>query len=414
MLTVFLLLDAFRHDYLSEEITPFLWKCALEGESYAGVEQSLGFCERSEILTGLRGNETGFFTAIGFDPQNSPYSKAKWLRSMQKAEELILFLSCILTKKLSARIQQKLRYLVSRHFQRKGIKMPIYSIPCSWLPLFSLTEDRVDHRNPEAFPTTSILTLLEESDRSYCYDTFTALNLRSPYKSDRDRLNAVVRDSEVSPKDLYLVYISAPDAFGHLYGPESSEFQGVMRQLDKDLECFVRQIELIAPGNRFLFLGDHGMVTVTKKFNVEKELIHLLRLKGLRKGHDVVYFLDSTMVRFWAMSIKARTLLSEALDSSEVFNVNGWWMDASWAKDNHVAWPDRRYGDHLWVANPGTIVFPDFFHRFTPCKGMHGYDPKLPESLGMCIHWGKGIPSSSHYVMPLSEAFDLLKRSLEL
>ncbi len=54
MATVLLLLDAFRRDYLSDVNTPFLWRCSCEGEYYEGVEQSFGFCERSEILSGLR------------------------------------------------------------------------------------------------------------------------------------------------------------------------------------------------------------------------------------------------------------------------------------------------------------------------------------------------------------------------
>ena len=89
-------------------------------------------------------------------------------------------------------------------------------------------------------------------------------------------------------------------------------------------------------------------------------------------------------------------------------------MDDATAKRNHVPWPDRRYGDYLWVADPGILVFPDFFHRLVPCIGMHGYDPKLPESRGMCIFWGEGIPSSKHPVMPLAGVFDLIKRNLEL
>lgn len=414
MPTVLLLLDAFRHDYVSEATTPFLWKCAQAGEHYVGVEQSLGFCERSEILTGLRGDETGFFTAIGFDPPNSPYSKASGLRLLDIAEKMTLFSLGLLPGNFSARVHKKLRYLVNRRFRKRGISMQAYAIPYTWLPYFALTEDRIDHRAFQAFPAPSILELLENEGRSYCYNTFTALNFPSPYQSDSERMGAVVRIAEESPKDLYLVYIGAPDAAGHRYGPESSDFHKVLQQLDMELERFVRDLEQVNSGNRYLFVGDHGMLTVTKRFNAENEISRLLRSTGLRKGRDVIYFLDSTMVRIWAMNDRIRNLLPDALTASELFNENGSWMDKPMAKSNHVPWPDQRYGDHLWVANPGILVFPDFFHRLAPCKGMHGYDPKLPESRGMCIHWGKGISPSKHPVMPLSGVFDLLKRSLEL
>lgn len=414
MSTVFLLLDAFRHDYLSEEVTPFLWRCAQKGEHYLGVEQSLGFCERSEILTGLCGDETGFFTAIGFDPQNSPYAKAPWLRFFHVAEETVLLLLRLFPINTGDKIHKKLRHLISCYFQRIGTSMSTYSIPYLWLPYFALTEDRIDHRSPTAFPTPSILTLLERAGRTYYYDTFTALNFRSSYQSDSERLNAVICDVAESPKDLYLVYIAAPDAYGHRYGPSSPAFQEILHRLDGELERFVLELERTAPGNRYLFLGDHGMLKVTTKVNAEKEISRLLHLANLSKGQDVIYFLDSTMVRLWAISNRARCLLPDILILSELFNENGRWMTNEMAKHNHVPWPDRRYGDYLWTANPSVLVFPDFFHRLAPCAGMHGYDPKLPESQGMCIHWGDGIPSSQHSTMLLTEVFSLLKRSLRL
>jgi len=408
------MLDAFRYDYLTEARTPFLWKCAQTGEYYTSVEQSLGFCERSEILTGLRGDETGFFTAICFDPPNSPYTKVPWMRFLNAVEETALFFSRLCPRNSSAQLHEKLRYLISYQFRKMGITMPAYFIPYPWLPYFALTEDRIDHRSPAAFQTPSIIALLDEAGRSYFYDTFTALNFHTPYQSDSDRLDAVIRDVKRSPKELYLVYIAALDIYGHHYGPDSPEFQDVLYQLDIDLGRFTQNLERIIPGNRYLFLGDHGMITVIKRIDAEKEISHLLRSVHLRKGQDVLYFLDSTMVRLWAISDKARCLLSDVLTTSEMFNGNGAWMDDATARRNHAPWPDRRYGDYLWVANPGTLVFPDYFHRSTPCKGMHGYDPHLPESHGMCINWGRGIPSSKHAVMPLIKTFDMLKRNLEL
>lgn len=414
MSTVLILLDAFRHDYLTEDATPFLWRCAQEGEHYQGVEQSLGFCERSEMLTGLRGDETGFFTAVGFDPPNSPYAGVPALSLLNRAENCLLLFLRLLPTDFAARAHARLRRYAARSFRKRGITMPAYFVPYSWLPLFALTEDRQDHRQPDAFPAPSILALLDEAGRTYCYETFTALGFHSPFRSDQERLEAVVRDAARAPKDLYLVYIATPDAFGHRYGPDSQEFRAILRRLDSDLEHFTRGLEQAAPGNRYLFLGDHGMLTVTRHLDAEKEITRLLQAARLRRGSDVVYFLDSTMVRLWALSGKAHSRLPEALSTSEVFGGNGAWMEAATAAHHHVPWPDRRYGDHLWVANPGVLVFPDFFHRLHPCKGMHGYDPRLPQSQGVCIRWGQGIAPEKHPVMPLTGVFDLLKRSLEL
>ena len=91
MSTIFILLDGFRKDYLSNSTTPFLWKCSQEGEHYESVEPSFGFCERTEILTGMRGDESGFFSAIGYDPANSPYSGKNILSFFHFIEKLLLY-----------------------------------------------------------------------------------------------------------------------------------------------------------------------------------------------------------------------------------------------------------------------------------------------------------------------------------
>ena len=138
------------------------------------------------------------------------------------------------------------------------------------------------------------------------------------------------------------------------------------------------------------------------------------REAGLKAGKDVIHFLDSTMVRLWTISARARKVLPGMLRDSAAFAEHGTWMDAERAERDHVPWPDRRYGDHLWVANPGVLVFPDFFHRMAPCKGMHGYDPHLRESQGVCVLWGESVSREEHPTIPLSGVFDILKRSLEL
>ncbi len=414
MSTIFLLLDAFRRDYLSKETTPFLWKCSREGEHCEGVVQSLGFCERTEILTGMRGDESGFFTAIGFDPPNSPYAGLGVLPLLHVAEQVALSLLRLTPQDFGNKVHNRLRSYAQRYFRSRSITMPSFFIPYPWLHYFALTEDRTDHRKPEAFPRPSLFTLLTESGKTYFYDSFTALGLATPYASDQERLDAVVNDLAGDKKDLYLIYISTADAHGHRCGPESAEFRAILHDMDRMLQRFVQQAEESAPKNTFLFVGDHGMLPVTARFDAGAEIRKYLYEAGLKKGKDVIHFLDSTVVRLWTMSDRAREDLSGLVRDAPGFTAHGTWMDAGTAERYHVPWPDRRYGDHLWVANPGVLVFPDFFHRMAPCKGMHGYDPMLPESQGVCILWGKDVTRRQLPAIHLSEVFDVLKRSLGL
>lgn len=412
--TVLLLLDAFRYDYISEDLTPFLWKCSQEGEYYDGVEPSMGFCERSEILTGLRPNKTGFFTAIGFDPLNSPYANVSILPWLDSFERILVQLLRVFPKVFASRLQNKFRYWIAQYFLSLGIVMPTYLIPFSWLRYFALTEDQVDHRLPDAFPEKSILTLLDEAGKSYFYETFSALGMRSKYSSDADRFSAVIRDGKVSVKDLYLIYVAAADTYGHFYGPDSPKFRELLTRLDREIECFVRDFESVAPNTRYLVVGDHGMTNVSVKFDALSEIKGLLKYVKLLPGRDVIYFLDSTMIRFWFLNDRARRLLTGLLMEAKGFNDNGSWMNKSIAVQYHLPWPDIRYGELLWVANPGVLVFPDFFHNFNPCLGMHGYDTSAHESWGTCLHWGNDIHASKHSRIPLTNIFSILKKSLQI
>ncbi len=414
MKTFLLLLDAFRHDYLSQETTPFLWRCAQEGEHYQRVIPSLGFCERSEIMSGLTGAETGFFTAIGYDPANSPYLDVRGLGLLHAVERAAIPLLRCFGDGFAARAHRRLRGYVNRHFQARGFGMKTHMIPFPLLEHFALTEDLVDHREPNVFPRPSILDELKQAGRGYDYDSFTAVGGRFPYRSDDERLEAVPPKAGREDADLYLIYVGAPDSFGHKHGPDSEGLRSAMREMDRKIGDMVAAIERHSTGNRFIFIGDHGMVTVTKKIDVEKELRAHFRRGRLKTGRDVLYFLDSTLARVWALKEGARESVRDALLSSETLRSHGSVLDAAAAKKFHVPWNDRRYGDHIWLADPGVMISPDFFHRISTEKGMHGYDPTIPDSQGTCIHWGHGVPRRVEPSIPLSGVHGVLKRSLEL
>lgn len=292
--------------------------------------------------------------------------------------------------------------------------MPAFSIPYSLLPYFCLTEDFMDHRDENAFAVDSIFTLLDRAGKSYFYDSFTALGFQSKFKSDNERLNGVVESFQTHPRDLYLIYLSTPDSMGHRYGPGSQPLRDALKQMDQRLERFVGAVQSVRQDVKFVFLGDHGMLEVKGRINAEKEIQQIASRLRLRLERDYLYFLDSTTVRIWYMNDNARSQFTGALSESAAFASQGAWMDADLARRYGSPWPDRRYGDCLWVANPGVIVFPDFFHRYLPCQGMHGYDPDVSESQGMGIIWGEGVQSQRIGSIPLTQVFDLLKRDLEL
>lgn len=402
-----------RHDYITECDTPFLWKCAQQGEYYKRVVPSLGFCERTEILTGLNPKESGFFTAIGYDPKNSPFKGIKYLSLIKILEDLIPKKLRVPGKDVPGGFYRYYRNMVAKTIRKHSGGMNPYNIPFQLLPYWALTEDRIDHRQADAFQTLSILTLLTNAGCSYFYDSFTALNLPSN-GTDLNRIKMALKTAGNNQYDLYLIYISLPDSIGHKYGPESSELKFALRRIDGDLQQYTTEFEKREPNSQFVFLGDHGMTPVTKYFDAEKVLLEIAKLLGLKLKRDFIYFLDSTLVRVWFLSDKAKKLLPTVFKSSAEFYDRGVFVDKDLAEKENIPWGDRRYGDLVWWANSGVLVFPDFFHRVEQYKGMHGYDPKLSASQGVCIVYDQSVHNKIIESIPLTGVFDILKRSLSL
>ncbi len=401
-------MDAFRHDYLTEKHTPFLASCSQRGEYYKTVRPGLGYCERTEILTGLHPKQSGFFTAIGYDPENSPFKDIKGLPVLEWMEFLILNVFRLLGQDFSQRLYHFYKYRMKRYLKRRSSGMSPYEIPVSLLSYWSLTEDQTDHRNENAFPTPSILSLIEKAGGSYFYDSFTALNLPAN-GSDEDRLQMVLDEAKERAHDLTLIYISAPDHYGHKFGPESDELNRALNQMDGDLKSFTEKFQQLIPDSNFVFLGDHGMIPVTQSFDAGNHLSALAKSLGLKLKKDFIYFLDSTLMRVWFLSDKAKRVFPEAIQSSSAFKNQGEFFDDTLTAENNIPWPDTKYGDLIWWTNPGVLVHPDFFHKTHQDKGMHGYDPQLPESQGICIIYGNRIQPRIIDSIPLTKTFSILR-----
>ncbi|MCK4577946.1 MAG: hypothetical protein KAU50_04100, partial [Candidatus Marinimicrobia bacterium] len=105
--------------------------------------------------------------------------------------------------------------------------------------------------------------------------------------------------------------------------------------------------------------------------------------------------------------------LAASLRDDTLFQQCGRFVDEDLAQQLDIPWGDRRYGDLLWVANQGVLVFPDFFHRDTPYRAMHGYIPEdSPDNLGACIVMGAGVPQRQVDQVPLGEVYHILRRSV--
>ncbi|UOE88712.1 alkaline phosphatase family protein [Vibrio splendidus] len=399
---ILILIDALRSDYITEEDAPFLYKFSRENRYYKNVTQSRSFCERAEIFTGLSPRESGYFSAIGYCPEESPYQDLKMV-------SILSFLDKRFSKSRYFRAVKN--RIIPKLTKSDKAGMRSYSIPVQTLKYFSLTEDKYDFREEKAFDgRDNIFKDCREQGLNIFYDSFTALNFTNAV-SDDSRLDMVEKNID-SDFSLYLTYIGIMDSCAHTYGPQSNERKSELKNLDEKLSSFYENIKLKNKDAKFIFLGDHGMADVHTKVDIGKEINDLAIENNLVLGEDYVYFLDSTMFRVWYLNPRAHKAMDVCLKNNRVLNENGVFVDENTAIRDEIPFPDERYGHSLWMANLGVLIFPDFFHNSKAYKGMHGYSVEDISSKGTCIVSSDEFEHVEN--IKLTDVYDILKKELDI
>ena len=131
-----------------------------------------------------------------------------------------------------------------------------------------------------------------------------------------------------------------------------------------------------------LVIGDHGMMEVKQHIDILSELKKL----SVTLEKDFLVFLDSTMARFWFFSERAEDLITDMLDDLE-----GGHIISQQEKDKyHLNYSHNKFGDIIFLVDPGVLIFPNFYQNRKPVKGMHGYAPETPEQQSaLLIHSSK-------------------------
>jgi len=414
MKVVLFLIDAFRYDYISKESTPFLWKCAHEGKYIEQIIPSAGFCERTEIFMGQQPIDSGFFTAIGFDPINSPYNNKKILLFLGRIENFILSFSYKYLHQLNNKFSRYLRNIfeiIYFKFSKSNKRLKFYKIPFSFLQFFNLTEDEQEFNEYKEDGIESIFTKISKKGKKTFYNSFTSLGFLSN-DTDYDRIMKAILANKNDDYYFTPIYISLMDSLGHLHGPDLEKLQSELIQLDKLLEKSVLRFLKENEDISFIFLGDHGMSAVNQIIDIYQFIIELGNENKLKPGKDFVFFLDSTLFRIWYLTEKAKKL-DTILKNNEFLLKNGVMINNIVAKQYSLPLNDRRYGDFAWWANDGVLIFPDFFHNKKPYKGMHGYQPDKPSTYGSCIVWGKHIGHSYTKKKNLSDVYHIINNLLD-
>ena len=304
------------------------------------------------MLTGKSPAEHGHWNLFYYDPKGSPF---RWLRRFHFLPDKIL----------GHRVARKAVKEVGRRALGLG---PLFDCAVSprWLPWFNWVEKRNIYQPHGIRGAASIFDRLAVAGvpyRVYSYHD----------GSDTELLSRARHDIEAGRATLFFVYLSEIDAFLHRHveadGPIEERFSVYEAEL-RELLATARRRD---PQAGFTLFSDHGMTPVHSHYDLARDIARL----GLRMPDDYLAVYDSTMARFWFFSDRARALLVDRLASLTCGRV----LTDDEQADLGIRFTDRRYGDLVFLLEPGWLVASSDFNAggWRP-TGMHGYHPDDPSS----------------------------------
>jgi len=394
---VFIILDAFRWDYLNTEDAPLLAEMAEGGIHCRKVVTSPGFAQRSSIFCGAYPDATGNYAMYAFDPKGSPFrgilsfpslvtlDEEPWINHLPRIKGI---------RYLQRRAQyrrgvkrQEARKRIERDARKYAVHAPASHIPFGVLPFLNVSEDQKEINSTNALGTESIFDLCAESGVRIEYLMFPVVNC----EDDLVLTKAIERVE--SGARFFLLQFSDSDLKMHLAGTSTLERRKVVGELDRKIRALKKVFDADFPSTTWVIIGDHGMMDVEKEVNVADIVHGEARRRGLKHIMDYLLFLDSTVARIWSLSNKAEALVPSVFVEQKSLRESGRLLTPETARQYRMPFGDRRYGDCIWLANPGTLIFPDYFHDATNHnKAMHGYDRFHDDMKGMAIVYGKDIP----------------------
>jgi hypothetical protein len=381
---VFILLDAFRWDYINPVDSPLLSEMCKAGVYAERLVTSTGFTQRSAIFCGTYPDRTGNFAMFALDTAASPF------RFLEPYVPLLALAQRIIEGgwRGSGRLNVWLRErVIAPRARRLATHAPPAFIPLHLLPLMGITEDGKPIHAPGALPAESLFDLLHGSGIDYQYLMFPEVNCE-----DDGTLDLALQGRQ-GRRRLYLIQFSNADLSCHLHGPESPMRHQVVGELDRKLRALKQGFETSFEEVRWLVLGDHGMMQVEETVDVARAVHGNARRLGWRHGKDYLLFLDSTFARVWALKEKAQSRVADLFDDPPLGH-RGTLITEEIAARYRIPWRDRRYGDLIWWAHPGVLIHPDYFHpSFQTVMGMHGYDSQHEKMQGFGVVSGSGIPA---------------------
>lgn len=240
----------------------------------------------------------------------------------------------------------------------------IYRVPLRYLPLLDVTEKRDIYR-PGGIPgSISIFDLLQANAsawRSYSYHQGDDFSLIARAQAELDRGAA----------GFHFLYLSQIDAFLHAHAGHAALAAARLAEYSARLTRLYQVARRRYSCVRLRVFSDHGMAPTRRIVDLQPILDRL----PATAPRDYLCLLDSTMARFWFSSAGVRDLIRNALRDGGA----GRWLGEAELRSLRAWFPDRRYGEEIYLLPEGHVIAPSHMGLAAP-SGMHGFHPDAPHS----------------------------------
>jgi len=382
-------LDAVRYDYVNPLDAPFLYKMATTGIS-GPLQTILGFDGIAPtIFTGTYPDVHGVWTQYILAEENGPF---EWIRPLSsildKADKAINRCDPLWKAFRFAILEASL--IKSRRSFYPGINR----VPISLLSRFDFSMKRNLYEKNAFGPIPTLFDLLEKNEID-----FSVID-HSVFRSDQYVVEKILQAKY--PCSVIYARLMDLDEITHTYGIFSRERKNALRILDTSLYTIVSHFERRGVDPYVILFADHGMVDVTRYVNV----MDPIRRHGLIEGKDFIVFLDSTMTRFWGED-------SVLIEISNILTGLGMGriLTDSDIQKYHAPKLGGRYGNLIYLADPGVVILPNYYQGDGGVSAMHGYDPTISEMNTILIIYHKKITPRKVYDTKL---IDILPTILDI
>lgn len=343
-LTVVLLIDA-----LGWEIVERFRFCDDLLPRRGVLDTVLGYSSAAipSLLSGEPPARHGSWAMYRYAPASSPF---RWLRFLPK-----------LPHALEWRLRVGTRWITDKRGAVRGY-YDLYDIPLRTLGFFDVAQ-RGDPYEPGGLANETVFDRLGKDGVPYVLWTYRT--------REKDNFESLL-ETMASDNRLLFLYTAELDALMHKVGIFHEDVRAKLAHYEQMVAAILGRAGRLGRDVALYLFSDHGMTDVGKVVDVAREVERW----GFKAGDGVVAFYDSTMARFWCPP-EVRQRLVERL------NATGWGRVVTDAELSAYGcgFPDRSYGDVIFLVSPGVLIVPSFMGR-EAIRAMHGYDPDDPFSKG--------------------------------